>query len=152
MEVCCLLHPHPLEVSGECAHPFIRGPLTLPRSITCYALSPTLPPLHTTPHHSTPFHSTLSHVGPPGASFGYQPGGWGKPPVDENGVPVYGDVFGSNSNDADSDEEVDKLSRWGELDVEESEEEESEEEEEMGGEFPAGRGPWVEGGWEGGRS
>lgn len=71
---------------------------------------------------------------PPGASFGYQPGGWGKPPVDENGVPVYGDVFGSNTNDVDSDEEVDKLSRWGELDAEESEEEESEEEEEMGDE------------------
>ncbi|PWA37076.1 proline-rich spliceosome-associated (PSP) family protein [Artemisia annua] len=31
---------------------------------------------------------------PPGASFGYHPGGWGKPPVDEFGCPVYGDVFG----------------------------------------------------------
>ncbi|GMF41974.1 unnamed protein product [Phytophthora fragariaefolia] len=31
---------------------------------------------------------------PEGASFGYHPGGWGKPPVDENGVPLYGDVFG----------------------------------------------------------
>ena len=31
---------------------------------------------------------------PPGASFGYHPGGWGKPPVDENGRPLYGNVFG----------------------------------------------------------
>ncbi|CAI9087515.1 OLC1v1021596C1 [Oldenlandia corymbosa var. corymbosa] len=31
---------------------------------------------------------------PPGAKFGYQPGGWGKPPVDEHGRPLYGDVFG----------------------------------------------------------
>ncbi|PPD82196.1 hypothetical protein GOBAR_DD20868 [Gossypium barbadense] len=31
---------------------------------------------------------------PPGASFGYHPGGWGKPPVDEYGRPLYGDVFG----------------------------------------------------------
>lgn len=31
---------------------------------------------------------------PPGAQFGYQPGGWGKPPVDEEGNPLYGDVFG----------------------------------------------------------
>eukprot|EP00126_Sphaerothecum_destruens_P009445 Sdes_comp20509_c0_seq1m15013 len=30
---------------------------------------------------------------PAGASFGYHPGGWGKPPVDEHGVPLYGDVF-----------------------------------------------------------
>ena len=28
------------------------------------------------------------------AVFGYQPGGWGKPPVDELGRPLYGDVFG----------------------------------------------------------
>ena len=31
---------------------------------------------------------------PPGAQFGYQPGGWGKPPVDEEGNPLYGNVFG----------------------------------------------------------
>ena len=32
---------------------------------------------------------------PPGAMFGYHPGGWGKPPVDEMGNPLYGDVFGT---------------------------------------------------------
>ena len=31
---------------------------------------------------------------PEGCSFGYHAGGWGKPPVDENGRPLYGDVFG----------------------------------------------------------
>lgn len=32
-------------------------------------------------------------------SFGYHAGGWGKPPVDENGKPLYGDVFGTQSTD-----------------------------------------------------
>lgn len=36
---------------------------------------------------------------PDGTSFGYHAGGWGKPPVDENGKPLYGDVFGTNAND-----------------------------------------------------
>uniref|UniRef100_A0A6T6D0Q9 PSP proline-rich domain-containing protein n=1 Tax=Compsopogon caeruleus TaxID=31354 RepID=A0A6T6D0Q9_9RHOD len=36
---------------------------------------------------------------PPGASFGYQPGGWGKPPVDANGFPLFGDVLGTGAND-----------------------------------------------------
>lgn len=31
---------------------------------------------------------------PEGCSFGYHAGGWGKPPVDEFGKPLYGDVFG----------------------------------------------------------
>ena len=30
-----------------------------------------------------------------GCSFGYHAGGWGKPPVDEEGKPLYGDVFGT---------------------------------------------------------
>lgn len=67
---------------------------------------------------------------PPGASFGYHPGGWGKPPVDEEGNPLYGDVFGQYDYGMESDEEVDKQSRWGELEEEEEEEEEEESEEE----------------------
>ena len=31
--------------------------------------------------------------------FGYHAGGWGKPPVDENGKPLYGDVFGTQSGE-----------------------------------------------------
>lgn len=34
-----------------------------------------------------------------GCSFGYHAGGWGKPPVDENGKPLYGDVFGTQSSE-----------------------------------------------------
>ncbi len=55
-------------------------------------------------------------------------GGWGKPPVDEGGRPLYGDVFGIDTKEVggvtnDDDEALDKAP-WGEL---ESEEEESEE-------------------------
>lgn len=32
---------------------------------------------------------------PPGASYGYGPGQWGRPPVDEFGQPLYGDPFGT---------------------------------------------------------
>jgi len=70
---------------------------------------------------------------PEGTSFGYHAGGWGKPPVDENGKPLYGDVFGtaldSAARDEKPDEDIDKA-QWGELESESSEEEESEEESE----------------------
>ncbi|KAF5840669.1 hypothetical protein DUNSADRAFT_15912 [Dunaliella salina] len=46
---------------------------------------------------------------PPGAQFGYHPGGWGKPPVDEEGNPIYGDVFGQHIGEAESDDEVSAL-------------------------------------------
>jgi splicing factor 3B subunit 2 len=36
---------------------------------------------------------------PDGCSFGYHAGGWGKPPVDETGRPLYGDVFGIQGQD-----------------------------------------------------
>ena len=68
---------------------------------------------------------------PDGCSFGYHAGGWGKPPVDESGKPLYGDVFGTsdgNYNNPVIEEEID-TSLWGELESE-SEEEMSEEEEE----------------------
>lgn len=71
---------------------------------------------------------------PEGCAFGYHAGGWGKPPVDETGKPLYGDVFGTQGPDqkaAEEEEEIDK-SNWGELESEsESEEESSEEEEEQ---------------------
>jgi splicing factor 3B subunit 2 len=75
----------------------------------------------------------LNSAIPEGCSFGYHAGGWGKPPVDESGKPLYGDVFGTNALDNDSgmgDEEIDRT-LWGEL---ESESEESSEEEEEDGE------------------
>merc|ERR1712241_930460 len=68
---------------------------------------------------------------PEGCSFGYHAGGWGKPPVDETGKPLYGDVFGTSDSAYSQQipvEEVDQT-LWGEMESE-SEEEESEEEEE----------------------
>ncbi|KAJ3278847.1 hypothetical protein HK104_001975, partial [Borealophlyctis nickersoniae] len=40
---------------------------------------------------------------PEGAQWGYHPGGWGKPPVDEYNRPLYGDVFGSLQVDVPSE-------------------------------------------------
>lgn len=59
---------------------------------------------------------------PPGAQYGYHPGGWGKPPVNEYGQPLYGTY-----EDEGVGEEKDLL--WGE--VEEMSEEEEEEDEEV---------------------
>ena len=41
---------------------------------------------------------------PPGTQFGYQAGGWGKPPVDEAGEPLYGDVFGVYGEEDDGEQ------------------------------------------------
>ena len=41
---------------------------------------------------------------PPGAQWGYHPGGWGKPPVDEYNRPLYGDVFGHYTAPAPTEE------------------------------------------------
>lgn len=62
---------------------------------------------------------------PEGCSFGYFVGGWGKPPVDEMGRPLYGDVFGmwqENQEGGIQAETVDR-SLWGELESDEEEEE-----------------------------
>lgn len=75
---------------------------------------------------------------PPGAQYGFHVGGWGMPPVDHNGVPLYGDVFGppvESVEGTQSKEEqlLDRDTRWGEIkpyESEEEDEEESEEEEE----------------------
>ncbi|XP_075221871.1 splicing factor 3B subunit 2-like [Lycorma delicatula] len=71
---------------------------------------------------------------PEGCSFGYHAGGWGKPPVDESGKPLYGDVFGTQSaphEQQEIDEDIDKTA-WGELESESEEESEDESEEEEG--------------------
>lgn len=64
---------------------------------------------------------------PEGAAWGFHPGGWGKPPLDDYGRPLYGDIYGvtDNANSLQSGEPIEK-EPWGELepDVEESEEEE----------------------------
>ncbi|KAI5367696.1 putative PSP, proline-rich [Septoria linicola] len=85
--------------------------------------------------------SGLNAPPPPGAQWGFHPGGYGKPPVDDQNRPLFGgDVFGLSDlkddkvKDAAVAEPVDK-SLWGELqppvdDEEEEEEEEDEEDEE----------------------
>lgn len=68
---------------------------------------------------------------PDGTSFGYHAGGWGKPPVDEYGRPLYGDVFGlSGGREAYQAEEVTDKSLWGEMEPESEDEDEEEAEEE----------------------
>lgn len=49
---------------------------------------------------------------PSGGQFGYHPGGWGKPPVDEGGNPIYGDVFAQNDEEVDEDELVSVGAAW----------------------------------------
>ncbi|KAF2427121.1 DUF382-domain-containing protein [Tothia fuscella] len=68
---------------------------------------------------------------PPGAQWGYHPGGYGKPPVDEHNRPLFGgDIFGAppRQENQPSGEPVEK-DLWGELQPPEEEEEEEEEEE-----------------------
>ncbi|CAN8061673.1 unnamed protein product [Agarophyton chilense] len=57
---------------------------------------------------------------PKGASYGYHIGGWGKPPVDEYGRPIYGDVFGEGLEFGKQDARFDlndheKKKLWGDL-------------------------------------
>ncbi|KAJ3127055.1 Splicing factor 3B subunit 2 [Nowakowskiella sp. JEL0407] len=68
---------------------------------------------------------------PEGAQWGYHPGGWGKPPVDEYNRPLYGDVFGTVVPEIPT-EHVAPIERelWGQLESDEEEEEVEEEEEE----------------------
>jgi splicing factor 3B subunit 2 len=62
---------------------------------------------------------------PEGAQWGFHPGGWGKPPLDEYNRPLYGDVFGvlPKVSDVNAGEPIDS-NPWGELEPEEEEEEE----------------------------
>ncbi|KAI9326900.1 DUF382-domain-containing protein [Obelidium mucronatum] len=74
---------------------------------------------------------------PQGAQWGYHAGGWGKPPVDEFGRPLYGDVFGVSAVEVVDQRHIAQVERtlWGELEPEEEvEEAEDEEEEEQGDE------------------
>ena len=81
---------------------------------------------------------------PPGASWGYQPGGYGKPPTDEFNRPLWGgDIYGVIQPQVNTQmgAPVEKT-LWGELQEaeEESEAEESEEEDESGDEEEIGAG------------
>jgi splicing factor 3B subunit 2 len=58
---------------------------------------------------------------PPGCTYGYGPGQWGKPPVDRTGMPLYGDPFGQYMDDSilEGPDLVDR-SLWGAMEVVES--------------------------------
>ncbi|KAI1474370.1 DUF382-domain-containing protein [Daldinia eschscholtzii] len=82
---------------------------------------------------------------PPGAQWGFNPGCYGKPPVDEYNRPLYGgDIFGimQPSQAAPPPGEPIERTLWGELQEpeEESEEEEEEDEEEEDDEEDVGAG------------
>lgn len=65
---------------------------------------------------------------PTGSSFGYHPGGWGKPPVDEFGRPLYGDVFAKATIEEEPVYDVTiSKEKWGAIDVLQAESEEEEE-------------------------
>ncbi|KAL4900066.1 hypothetical protein BDW74DRAFT_105738 [Aspergillus multicolor] len=69
---------------------------------------------------------------PPGAMWGYHPGGYGKPPVDEHNRPLYGgDIFGvlQPQQTMQQGEPVER-DLWGELQEPELSDEESEDEDE----------------------
>ena len=67
---------------------------------------------------------------PEGASYGYHPGGWGKPPVDEFGRPLYGDVFGTAAREVEHPLDAPVSSApWGEMDPDEEEDEEDSDDE-----------------------
>ena len=57
---------------------------------------------------------------PEGARWGYHAGGWGKPPVDEFGRPMYGDVFGTSAPEPPPEisQPIEK-NHWGEIEEEE---------------------------------
>lgn len=72
---------------------------------------------------------------PQGAQWGFHPGGWGRPPLDEFGQPLYGDVMGYGDQQQQqqylADDDAIQREPFGliESDEEEEEEEESSEEE-----------------------
>lgn len=82
---------------------------------------------------------------PPGGAWGFHPGGYGKPPVDEYNRPLYGgDIFGvlQPQQNTQLGEPVEKT-LWGELqepEEESEEEEESDEEDEDGDAEDVGAG------------
>ncbi|WFD25881.1 hypothetical protein MNAN1_000849 [Malassezia nana] len=70
---------------------------------------------------------------PEGAQWGFHPGGWGRPPLDDHGNPIYGDVYGQtkSSNDQTFMQDPPQRGYWGELPPEEEDmDEESEEDDE----------------------
>ncbi|KIN99510.1 hypothetical protein M404DRAFT_1004614 [Pisolithus tinctorius Marx 270] len=117
-----LKHKRPGELSPELVEALSIPPLAPPPwliSMQRFGPPPSYPTLRI-PGLNAPI--------PEGAQWGFHPGGWGKPPLDEYNRPLYGDVFGvlPKVTDTNAGEPVEKTP-WGELEPEEEEEEEEEE-------------------------
>lgn len=69
---------------------------------------------------------------PPGAEYGFQPGGWGRPPADINGRPLFIEAYGEQMETAPASQFI-EFEHWGTL---QQEEEVSSEEEEAEGLIP----------------
>ncbi|VDL76360.1 unnamed protein product [Nippostrongylus brasiliensis] len=84
---------------------------------------------------------------PEGCAFGYHAGGWGKPPVDDYGKPLYGDVFGQEPASQVEPEDETRIERryWGEIGSDDDSDEESEAEEEEDNEIDGMTTPLTEG-------
>ena len=53
---------------------------------------------------------------PPGCQYGNHAEGWGRPPVDEQGRPLYGDVFGTYKEEKEATKiNPEEVKLWGEL-------------------------------------
>lgn len=54
---------------------------------------------------------------PEGAQWGFHTGGWGRPPLDERGQPLYGDVFGEEAKHLQQEfaQDPPQRERWGEI-------------------------------------
>ncbi|KIM61487.1 hypothetical protein SCLCIDRAFT_1215944 [Scleroderma citrinum Foug A] len=120
-----LKHKRPGELSPELVEALSIPPLAPPPwliSMQRFGPPPSYPTLRI-PGLNAPI--------PEGAQWGFHPGGWGKPPLDEYNRPLYGDVFGvlPKATDINVGEPIEKAP-WGELEPEEEEEEEEESEEE----------------------
>lgn len=89
------------------AYPNLRIPGEQPRPSASYVSCSSQPFSHlegvadclrihgiTCLHHHNLCDAGLNAPLPEGAQFGMHHGGWGKPPVNEYGHPLYGDVFG----------------------------------------------------------
>ncbi|KAI6043321.1 hypothetical protein EDC04DRAFT_2957623 [Pisolithus marmoratus] len=120
-----LKHKRPGELSPELVEALSIPPLAPPPwliSMQRFGPPPSYPTLRI-PGLNAPI--------PEGAQWGFHPGGWGKPPLDEYNRPLYGDVFGvlPKVTDTNAGEPIEKTP-WGELEPEEEEEEEEESSEE----------------------
>lgn len=84
---------------------------------------------------------------PEGCAFGYHAGGWGKPPVDDYGKPLYGDVFGQEPTSQVEPEDETRIERryWGEIGSDDDSDEESEAEEEEDADIDGIATPMTEG-------